>query len=469
MFETGVRQFRMAMAMVGGRRISPRVIERLTGDVLATLREFGAPGDDVRVLLDGPLADPESREHFQLQALRRTVRRLGARSAFYAKLLADIDVRRLTLSEFQALPLTSKADLVNRGPDLICHGATPYLSTRTTGTTGKPAEIWMSAYEARLWPALGALSGLLRGELRPSDCLQVNISSRATAAVQHAVETSRLAGARARVLGQVPIRQSLDSLLDREPTILSCYPSYLAMLVTEAQRQGLAPADFNLRIINVGGEVLSPALRAAAEGTFGAPITDTFGMTEILPVSGRFCDAGHLHPDLNMGFVEVVAPEGTEPAAPGELGRMVVTPYFPYRDCMALLRYDTADLVRRLPDGPLGCELAAIPAVSAIQGKASQAIATRSGTVTTRDIVEVLEALPSQPWPARYRATELGGVLLLTIPESALDGLTTAEVARRFADRGIDAAVEVSSSELRRVRADLAEATFAVDAVTTGG
>lgn len=469
MFETGVRQFRMAMAMVGGRRINPRVIERLTGDVLATLREFGAPGDDVRELLDGPLADPESREHFQLQAIRRTVRRLGARSAFYTKLLADVDVRRLTLAEFQEFPLTTKADLVNHGPDLICHGATPYLSTRTTGTTGRPAEVWMSEYEARLWPALGALSGLLRGELRPSDCLQINISSRATAAVQHAVETSRLAGARARILGQVPVRQSLDSLLDREPTILSCYPSYLAFLVTQARRQGLTADDFNLRIINVGGEVLSPALRAAAEETFGAPITDTFGMTEILPVSGRFCDAGHLHPDLNMGFVEVVGPEGTGPAAPGELGRMVVTPYFPYRDCMALLRYDTADLVRRLPDEPLRCELAAIPAVSAIQGKASQAIPSRSGTVTTRDIVEVLEALPSQPWPARYRATELGGVLLLTIPESALDGLTTAEVAGRFAGRGIDAAVAVSSADLRHVRADLAEATFAVDAVTTGG
>ena len=319
MFETGVRQFRMAMAMVGGRRINPRVIERLTGDVLATLHEFGAPGDDVRELLDGPLADPESREHFQLQALRRTVRRLGARSAFYAKLLADIDLRRLTLSQFQALPLTTKADLVNRGPDLICHGATPYLSTRTTGTTGKPSRDLDVGVRGAAVAALGALSGLLRGELRPSDCLQVNISSRATAAVQHAVgDIPPGRGPRPRPrAGPGPAEPGQPAGPGADDTEL--LPQLPGPVGDRGPAARPGPADFSLRIINVGGEVLSPALRAAAEETFGAPITDTFGMTEILPVSGRFCDAGHLHPDLNMGFVEVVSPEGTALAAPESL------------------------------------------------------------------------------------------------------------------------------------------------------
>lgn len=470
MFETGLRQFRMAMAAVAGRRIDPLLIERLTADLLSTLREFGAPGDDVGQLLDGPFADPQARAHFQTQAMRRTMRRLTARSPFYAKILADLDVGKLTLDQLTAIPPTTKADLVTRGPDLLCSDVAPHLSTRTTGTTGRPTEIWMSSYEARLWPALGALSGLLRGEIRPGDCLQVNISSRATAAIQHGIETSRLAGARTRVLGQVPVRQSLDSLLDREPTVLSCYPSYLAHLVSEARRCGLGPGDFALRIINVGGEVLSPALAAAATQTFGAEVTDTFGMTEILPVSGRFCGAGHLHPDLNVGLVEVIALDGTQPAAPGELGRMVVTPYYPYRDCMPVLRYDTADVVRCLPDEPLGCDLAGTPAVSAIQGKSSQVVRTGSAAVTTRDIVEVLESLPGSPWPARYRATELGGSLLLTVDASTLDGLTTAEVSERFADRGIHCLVDVSppGEALRQVRADLAEATFAEAAVTTG-
>jgi phenylacetate-coenzyme A ligase PaaK-like adenylate-forming protein len=469
-FETGIRQFRMAMAMVTGRRINPRLIELLAADAVATLHEFGTPGDDVRELLDGPFADPESREHFQTQAIRRTVRRIATRSRFYHDLLTDVDVKQLTLAGFSAFPVTTKADLVARGADFVCADVAPYLSTRTTGTTGRPIEIWMSAYEAALWPALAALSGLLRDEIRPTDCLQVNISSRATAAVQHSLDVCRLANARTRVVGQVPAAQSLDSLLDREPTLLGAYPSYLAQLVTEARRRGLGPDDFALRGINAGGEVLSPALATAAHRVFGTAVTDIFGMTETLPVSGRTCEAGHLHPDLNMGLVEVVALDSDEHAAPGDLGRMVVTPYFPYRDCMPILRYDTGDIVRQLSAEPLGCEFAGTPAVSAICGKASQLVRTRAGVVTTRDIVEILESLPSQPWPARYRATESGGVLLLTVPASTLDGITTIELSDRFGERGIDCAIEVSEpgATLRHVRADLLESTFTEALVTTG-
>ena len=89
MFETGIRQFRMAMAMVNGRRIKPQIIQRLVADADATLREFGSPGDDVDQLLDGPFADPVTRTHFQTQGLRRTARRLAKRSPFYAARFTD--------------------------------------------------------------------------------------------------------------------------------------------------------------------------------------------------------------------------------------------------------------------------------------------------------------------------------------------------------------------------------------------
>jgi phenylacetate-coenzyme A ligase PaaK-like adenylate-forming protein len=342
----------------------------------------------------------------------------------------------------------------------------PYLGTRTTGTTGQPAEVWLSRYEAELWPALAGLSGLLRGEIGPTDCMQINISSRATAAVQQNVTLCRLVGARAKMLGVVPPEVSLDGLLTGErATLLATYPSYLAELLNAARRRGLGAADFRLRRIDVGGEVLTPALAAAAREVFGAPIiNDTFAMTEVLPVSGRTCDQGHLHHDVNMGLVEIVDLDTGQPARLGELGTVVITPFYPYRECMPVLRYDTRDVVRRLPDLPLTCDLAGVPGSSAVLGKADQLLHVNTGVVTPRDLIEVYEALPAGSWPARYAAAAVDGRIRLSVPARAAAGLTTAEVTRRFADRGIDIDLILQHGDptaLRTVRADLLETTFA--------
>jgi phenylacetate-CoA ligase len=397
--------------------------------------------------------------------VRRTARRLATLSPFYADRFAaaKIDPARLSAETIRAVPVTVKADLQGRQPDFRCRGVEAVLSTRTTGTTGRPAEVWLSAYEAELWPAMAALSGVLRGEIGPEDCMQVNISSRATAAVQQDVTLCRLVGARSRVLGVVPPDESLDSLLDKGPTMLATYPSYLAELVTAARRRGLGPGDFALRRADVGGEVLSPAVALAARATFGLDlVNDTFAMTEVLPVSGRSCALGHLHPDLNMGLVEVVALDGSGPAGPGELGTMVITPYFPYRDCMPVLRYDTRDVVRTLVEPP-DCELAAIPATSAILGKAGALHRTAAGIVTPRELIEAWESLPTAPWPARFRAEVVDGRLRLTVPASTLDGFGADAARRHLADRGLDVElvpVATAGRELRTVRADLLETSF---------
>src|SRR3954453_5632549 len=375
MFETGVRQLRMALSMATGRRVNPRNLERLVGDAVATLATFGSPGDDLEQMLDGPFADAETRRGFQEQSLRRTARRLGRRSPHYRSVFsaAGIDPRRLTLESLAQLPLTTKADLLERGEHFLVEGARPAVATRTTGTTGRPAEVWVSRYEIELWSGLAALSGLLRDEIRPADCMQINISSRATAAMQQNMTMCRLVGARSRPLGIVAPDESLDSLVsggERAPTLLATYPSYLAELVKAARRRGLGGGDFRLRRIDCGGEVLSRALTAAATETFGARVNDTFAMTEVLPVSGRVCERGHLHHDLNVGYVEVLDLDTAQPVTPGEIGTVVVTPYYPYRECMPVFRYDTRDIVRQLPDERLNCSLSAVPATSRILGKA---------------------------------------------------------------------------------------------------
>src|SRR5258708_10815861 len=187
-------------------------------------------------MLDGPFADPAARKDLQNRALQRSARRLARVSPYYRELFAaeQVSPAELTIENIHHVPVTVKQTLQERQQDFITTDSSPSITTRTTGTTGFPTEIWLSKYEAQLWPALAALSGLLRNEINPRDCMQINISSRATAAVQTNVKICRLVGARARVLGVIPPDESLGSLLsggDEAPTLLSVYPSYLAQLV----------------------------------------------------------------------------------------------------------------------------------------------------------------------------------------------------------------------------------------------
>lgn len=469
MFETGVRQFRLALGMVQGRRLSPRNVARLVDDVIATLAEFGEPGADAAELIDGPMTDPEARLDMTNSSLRRTARRLAAQSPFYARRFtsAHADPAKLDVAGLRTIPVTVRADLTERPEDFRCTDVPAYLATRTTGTTGRPAEVWLSRYEMELWPALGALASVLRDELRPGDIMQVNLSSRSTAALHLSAASCRLAGAGWRALGIVPPEVSLDSLIEGGATILLTCPSYLAELVTAARRRGIGAGDSALRRLVVGGEVLSASVARVAARTFGvARVEDPYSMTEVAPVSGRACSQAHQHHDLNLGHTELVDLDTGEPAAPGALGTLVITPYFPYRDCMPVFRYDTRDVARCLPDAPLRCELAGIPATSQVLGKADQLLRLPGGEVVTpRQLIEAIEALPAEPWPARYRATTCDGRIRLTLLASAIAGYDEAEADRHFAAAGLDVDLDIvgddQAASLRRTRSDLHETTFA--------
>jgi phenylacetate-CoA ligase len=469
MFETGVRQFRMALSMVQRRRLDPRNVERLVGDMLATLAEFGEAGADAAELIEGPMASPQDRLEMTNNSLRRTALRLAAQSPFYARHFssAQTDLAKLDVAGLRAIPVTVKADLTERPGDFRCTDAPAYLATRTTGTTGRPAEVWLSRYEMELWPALGALASVLRGELRAGDVMQVSLSSRSTVAVHVAANACRLAGAGCRPLGIVPPEAALDGLAEGGATILLTNPSYLAELVTASRRAGMGAGDFRLRRLVVGGEVLSASLARAAARTFGVPLVeDPYSMTEIVPISGRPCSQGHMHHDLNLGLTELVDLDTGEPAAPGALGTLVITPYFPYRDCTPVFRYDTRDVARCLPDTPLRCELAGIPATSLILGKADHLLRIPGReVVTSRQLIEAIESLPAEPWPARYRAAACDGLIRLTLPASAIAGYGEAEAGRHFAAAGLNVDLDIvgddQAASLRRTRSDMHEATFA--------
>jgi len=95
-----------------------------------------------------------------------------------------------------------------------------------------------------------------------------------------------------------------------------------------------------------------------------------------------------------------------------------------------------------------------------------------AGVVTSRQLIEAIEALPTAPWPARYRAAAHSGRIQLTLPAAAIAGYGDAAAQRHFAEAGLDVDLVIvgddQATSLRRARSDLHETMFATEQVLTG-
>jgi phenylacetate-coenzyme A ligase PaaK-like adenylate-forming protein len=320
---------------------------------------------------------------------------------------SGVDPESVTVDSLAAVAPTPKAALRDRPAAFVSDRSKPTIGAHTTGTTGRPTVVWFSRQEMETVAGLSAMSIMMAG-FREEDVWANCVNSRAipSLVLSRSVE---IAGGGFLQLGIIDPRDTVERLaapLDlpgKRPRIthLNSTPSYLAALVHEAENTGRGPGDFGLTDIHIGGEVFTTALAERAAAVFGATIGETYGMTEVLPVSGQICTAGHLHIPPDQGWVEVLDPVTHEPAAPGAVGELVITPFTAFRRTTLLLRYATGDLVTVLPDrDKLDCELAGVPATSKILGRMT------AGAISTRTILDLLHSEPTLPLPTRYAVVD---------------------------------------------------------------
>lgn len=408
MFDSAITMMRYATGILRGR-LRPEVLTRIADDLVATLAEFGAPGEDSALLPGQNSAlDADMRRVMTTRSLRRTAQAAAQNTAYYRRLFraADIDPRHLSLDDWGSLPLTPKKALRAMPSAFVSARANPVLLASTTGTTGTPTNVWFSAAEIEIIVALNVIGLNIAEGMRPRHVLAQATSSRSTLAQVAVTEAVRRTGASVMQLGTIDPVLALERLAAplglpgkaAQATHLTASTSYLAALVGAAESGDWQSGDFGLESIQAGGEVLSDALRSRAREVLGAEVTSNYAATETAPAAAAACRHGHLHHATDFGHVELLDPETFEPARPGEIATLVVTPYVPYRDCTFVLRYVTNDLVWVLDEAP-ACELSGLPASSAILGRFS---GPSSLLVPTRAILELLEGERAIPLPARY-------------------------------------------------------------------
>jgi phenylacetate-CoA ligase len=480
MFATAYHQLRYAAGLLRGRSVPVDSLGRLARDLVATVAEFGAPGEDSQLIpgqQGGP--DPAARLAITTRSLRLTARRAVTRTAYYR----DLRIRpaELSVESWTQLPVTPKQALRDTPGAFVADGVPPALLALTTGTSGTPTRVAYSQRELDMLAALNTISAVLAQGLRPGHVVAYAGSSRATVPMMCTSAGTRGAGATLVQFGIVEPSIALERLVTplglrgAAPLVthLTANTSYLAALVAAGEQSGRRPEDFGLVAIQVGGEILTDALRARAREVFGVPIGIGYALTEALPFGATRCSAGHLHHAAEFGHMEVLDPATYQPVGPGQTGTLTITPYVPYRECTLLLRYVTGDLVRQLPGEP-ACELAAIPATSDVLGRYTGPLSLR---IPRREVMEVLDAERGVPQPARFALVDdPAGPLLHVLVRQAQPALRS-RLEQGVADRSLNLAGIVLHEDIEDLppypppRSDLRERSFELESpvpVTAG-
>ena len=144
-----------------------------------------------------------------------------------------------------------------------------------------------------------------------------------------------------------PSALQLELIQRLRPTIWLGMSSYALHLANLAEAKGIDLSKLGIKHVMCSAEPVSQAKRDKIERTFGAKLTDTFGMTEAGMMGGEWSED---QPGLgfriwsDLYFVEVLDPKSLEPAKAGEVGTLVVTTLYS-NNVTPFLRWSSGDLV----------------------------------------------------------------------------------------------------------------------------
>lgn len=366
---------------------------------MAERRPLGVPG-----VLWGTWAaersGPAGIARRQRTRLADLVRFARERSPYYRALYRGLPS---TVEDPTLLPPVTKPQLMSRfdewvtDPDVTLDGVrafvsdpsragVPYLGRyyvfTTSGTTGVPA-ILLQDHDS--WLVLNVVSRLRSrhvllgsGELRALARRGYRIATvYATGghfgAVVLVESIRRRGGWLARhvrsfsVLTPTPVL--VEQLNELRPTLLSAYPSGLALMAEEVRAGRL---HINPVLATTAGESLSPAQRAMIESTLGCRILEGYAASEV-PALSVACRHGRLHLNADWNLVEPV--DADLNAVPvGELSQTVLVTNLANR-VQPVIRYDLGDRVRVHPDPcPCGHPLPTV----AVEGRTNDALSLES-------------------------------------------------------------------------------------------
>jgi phenylacetate-CoA ligase len=329
----------------------------------------------------------------QLAGLQWTVAHAFGGSPFYRERLSRAGVEPgdvTSLDDLAKLPFTTAGDLKDGYP-------LPLLSVpesevvrihASSGTTGKRKVLAYAQADIDAWKHMFARCYEMAGLTR-EDRVQIAVGYglwTAGAGFQLGCEHF---GAMAVPIGPGNMEIHIDLLTDMKTTCLASTASMALLLAEEVAKRDLQD-KISLKKAIFGAETHTLKMRRRFERLLG--LTESFditGMTELYgPGAGLECPAHEgIHYWADFYILEIIDPVTLAPAAPGEIGEMVVTTLS--KRASPLIRYRTRDLTRLIPgDCPCGVRL---PRHERLLGRSDDMFIIKGVNIYPGQIASVLE------------------------------------------------------------------------------
>jgi phenylacetate-CoA ligase len=141
-----------------------------------------------------------------------------------------------------------------------------------------------------------------------------------------------------------PSALQLELIERLKPTIWLGMSSYALHLANLAEAKGVDLSRLGIKRVMCSAEPVSAAKRDKIERSWGARLTDTFGMTEAGMMGAEDGSGAGFRVWADMYYCEVLDPKSLEPVQEGQVGTLVVTALWT-NNVTPFLRWSSGDLV----------------------------------------------------------------------------------------------------------------------------
>ena len=141
-----------------------------------------------------------------------------------------------------------------------------------------------------------------------------------------------------------PSPLQLELIQRLKPTIWLGMSSYALHLANLAEARGIELSNLGLKHVMCSAEPVSQAKRDKIERSWGAKLTDNFGMTEAGMMGSEDVPGAGFRIWTDLHHIEVLDPRSLEPVKEGEVGTLVVTA-LQTSNVTPFLRWSSGDLV----------------------------------------------------------------------------------------------------------------------------